>query len=334
MQTSLRGVQGGVNLEAQISLDVVHAALMIRPMCARLKNPFAFVVIVALVASCSRDPERVTVRNVESLIRDNHLQAAMQTADAYLKQHPDAVDLLRLRVIIALKADQLDFAATALQALPPGDHVMSQALRHRDVTVRTNAARLIAEYSITVEPQLLIRGLGDPVPAVRRYCAHVLGEKQERVAVRPLFHLLQDDNWFVRAEAASALGQIRDPRAAGWLARLLGDSDGFVRYSAAAALQDIAQPENREVLLTFYRQAGGERKLNIALALAKLAEPAALESLTNAVTDENVDVRRRVAEALGDYGPSAATNALDLLLNDRDPEVREQAKRSLFRTRQ
>ena len=304
--------------------------MMISLMSARLSYLLALVVL----AACSRNSEHSTARKVEALIRDNHLKEAMQITDAYIAQHPDAVELLRLRVIIALKVEQLDFAVAALQALPQGDGVLAQALSHRDATVRSNAARLVAEYSIGVDPQLLIRGLSDPVSTVRRYCARELGRRRQPEAVKPLFRLLHDDNWYVRAEAGSALGLIGDPRAAGWLARLAGDGDGFVRFSAATALRQVACLENREVLLAFYDRAVGEQQLNVALALAKLAEPAALGRLTNAITNRDADVRRRVAEALGDYGPTAATNTLVLLLNDSDATVREEAGRSLLKVQQ
>jgi len=302
-------------------------------MSARRCNSSTLLVAAAILAACSRDPEHATARKIEMLMRDNQLQEAMQTAAAYVRDHPDAVDVLRLRVVIALKAEQFDFVAAALQALPSGDRVLAQALGHRDAGVRSGAARFIAERSLAIDPRLLIRGLSDAAPEVRRYCARRLGEQREREALKPLFRLLHDDNWFVRAEAATALGRIGDPRAAGWLARVAGDGDGFVRYSAATALREIACAENREVLLTFFHQVGGEQQLNIALALAKLAEPAVLEKLTSAITNSDVDVRRRVAEALGGYGPSPATNALALLTRDSDPNVREQAVRSLSKAR-
>jgi len=96
MNSSLRGVQRGVNLEAQISLDLVFAAMMISQMSTRLRGLFVFVVMIVVTVSCSRDPERATAHRVEALIRDNQLQAAMQTTDAYLEKHADAISLLRL----------------------------------------------------------------------------------------------------------------------------------------------------------------------------------------------------------------------------------------------
>jgi HEAT repeat protein len=308
--------------------------MMISSMSAGHKIPFVFVVLIAIIASCSRDPEHATVRKVEALIRDNHLQVAMQTADAYLEQHPDAIGLLRLRVIIALKARQIDAAVAGLQALPTGDPILTQALSHRDITVRSSAAQLAAEHAVSLESRFLIRSLSDPVPEVRSFCARALGLRRERSAVKPLFEILHDDNRFVRADAATALGRIGDSRSAGWLARTLDDGNWLVRDSAAEALREVACGENHDVLLTFFHRTAGEQQLNIALALAKLAEPAALGRLTNSVTDSTADIRRRVAEALGDYGPSATTNALVLMLEDADPNVREQAERSLSKVRQ
>ena len=334
MENSLRGVQRGVNLEAQNSLDLVSAAIMIIQMSTRLRGLFVFVVMIVVTVSCSRDPDRATARKVEALIRDNQLQAAMQTTDAYLEKHPGAISLLRLRVIIALKARQIDAAIVALQALPADDRVLAQALSGRDPAVRSSAAQLVAENTVPLEPRYLISGLSDPVPEVRSYCARTLGLRRERSAVKPLFEILHDDNRFVRAEAATALGRIGDPRAAGWLALVLDDSNWLVRDSAAEALRGVVSVENRDILLAFFHKTAGEQQLNIALALAKLAEPAALGPLTNAVTDSNADVRRLVAEALGGYESSVATNALVLLLKDPDVDVREQAEHSLLKVRQ
>ena len=302
---------------------------MIREMFTRPCNPFALAVVIAIIAACSREPGRATARRIEELIRDNQLQEAMQTANAYVRDHPESSDFQRLRVLIALKAEQFDLAATALKALPPGDRVLTQALTYRDAGVRSGAARFIAEQSIAIDSRTVIRGLSDSAPEVRRYSAREAGVRRERAAVKPLFRLLHDDNWFVRAEAATALGRIGDPHAAGWLAHILGDSDGFVRYSAATALREIACAENRKVLLTFFHRAQGEPQLIVALALAKLSEPSVLEKLTSAVTNSDVDLRRRVAEALGGYDLSATTNALALLSHDSDPNVREQAEHSL-----
>src|ERR1041384_3601709 len=86
MPCSLRGVQRGVNLEAQIALDLVLVPRMIGAMSARGYNSFALVVVVAIIAACTRDPEHAAVRRIEALIRENHLQEAMHAANACVRR--------------------------------------------------------------------------------------------------------------------------------------------------------------------------------------------------------------------------------------------------------
>src|SRR2546425_245148 len=76
MPCSLRGGQKGVNLEAQIALDVVREPTMIRAMLARRRHSLALILAVAFIAACSRNPDRVRAREIESLIRDDRLQEA------------------------------------------------------------------------------------------------------------------------------------------------------------------------------------------------------------------------------------------------------------------
>src|SRR5437660_1577927 len=70
-----------------------------------------FALIFVLLAGCSQSPERATIRSVESFMESDKpqdLQAALDTADAYLKLHPDSVNVLRARVMILLKADRAE----------------------------------------------------------------------------------------------------------------------------------------------------------------------------------------------------------------------------------
>jgi HEAT repeat protein len=290
-------------------------------------------IALLLLAGCAQNPERSTVRTANALMKDDRLQEAMDVVETYLKQHPDASEVLHLRVFILLKADRSEMAALAAARLPAGDPVLSLALRHRDPMVRSNAAKIIADEPSSVSLRALVAGLDDSVPTVRRYCARALGELKNPKALKPLFRLLHDDNWFVRAEAATALGKIGDPRAAGWVIYLLNDGDGFVQYSAMRAVRQLACESNRPLLLRALQKASANQQFGIAFALAKLHEPAALTPLMIGATHSNPDIRRYAAEALGDSALPAATNAVAKLLDDPELLVREQATRSLRRLR-
>lgn len=298
------------------------------------KKLIAWLLTTALALGCARTPEQASLRAARQLMQEGKLQDALNVVEQSLQQNPEAPELLRLRIFILLKADRPDLASLALQRIPANDPVLTLAIRTRDPSIRMNAAKLIADRPRSVDRSVLVAGLDDSLPDVRRSCAQALGKLRDPAAVRPLFRILHDDNWFVRAEAISALGKIGDPRAAGWLLQLLRDGDGFVRYKTALALRDVVTADQREMLLQEMNKARDiERQLNIAIALSKFQEPAALGPLTNAAEQDDADLRRHAAAALGAYATAAATNALTKLLIDPDPDVREQAAQSLQRIR-
>ena len=287
------------------------------------------VMIVLLFAGCARSPERAALGKANALLDEGRVQAALDTVQDYLRQHPDSAPLLRMRVVVLLRQEQIDLAALALQKLPGGDPILAEILRHRDRIVRENAAKLIAVQPNADNFHEIVRALDDQDPAVRRYCARALGRLGNPSALKPLFQLLSDDNWFVRAEAATALGRIGDDRAVGWLVQLLSDQDGYVRYSATSALHALAKESSRSLLLRTLESAGSADQFWIAVALAKLHDPAVLIPLTNVVQSKDVDVRRLAAEALGECGLAAGTNALAVLIQDPDRSVREQAQAAM-----
>jgi HEAT repeat protein len=291
----------------------------------------ALLVIVLLFAGCARNPEQVALRQANKLLDEGQIHAAADTVEAYLHEHPDSVPLLRLRVVVLLRAEKLDLAAIALQQVPAGKSLTAELLRHRDRIVRENAAKLIAEQPQAADFPAIVRALEDSDPEVRRDCARALGQLANPSALKPLFRLLSDDNWFVRAEAATALGKIGDARAIGWLIQLLGDTDGYVRYSATGALYQLATPSSHPLLLRALAATALANQFGIAVALARLHDPAALAPLGNAVKNNDAEIRRRAAESIGECGLAEGTNALALFLMDPDPAVREQAQEAIRR---
>ena len=311
------------NFSHHESLHTYRGAFLKRMRCAITS-------ILVLLLGCGRSPEQNALRTANSLLKENQPQAALDTVQSCLQEHPGSQELLRMRVLILLKQEAFDSAVAALRSLPSSGPALAQALRHRDPSVRSGAARLIAERSIAVDRRDMIRGLEDASPAVRRYCAIAFGKRRDITAIKPLFRLLHDDDWFVRAETAKALGTMGDPRAAGWLVLLLNDPDGFVRFCAARSLREVAGPSNRDLLVAALGRASASQRFDLAVALAKLREPSSLGPLTNALNSVDANQRRRAVQALGDHCPSEATNALARLASDPDPTVREWAAISLL----
>lgn len=291
----------------------------------------ALLMSVLLLAGCARTPEQAALNQANKLLDDGQVRAASDTVEAYLQKHPDSAALLRMRVVVLLRAEKPDLAAQALQQVPAGKLLTAELLRHRDRIVRENAAKLIADQPNAGDFREIVRALEDSDPEVRRDCAHALGQLGNPAALKPLFRLLSDDNWFVRAEAAIALGKMGDARAIGWLVQLLPDMDGYVRYSATSALYDLATPSSHPLLLRALAATPPAHQFGIAVALARLHDPAALAPLGNAVKNNDVEVRRRAAAALGECGLAEGTNALAIFLMDPDPAVRALAQKAIDR---
>ncbi len=286
-------------------------------------------ILIVLFAGCAKSPERAALNRANTLLDQGNVQAARDTVEHYLRQHPDSALLLRMRVVVLLRGAQLDQAALAMQQVPAGRSIIPEILRHRDRVVREGAAKLISDHPHANDFHELVRALDDPDFWVRGYRAHALGKVGNPAALKPLFRLLTDDNWFVRAEAAAALGKLGDIRAVGWLVQLLADSDGNVRYSATRALYELATEPARPLLLRALELAAPPQQFDIAIALARIHDPAALKPLADAVQNKDPEVRRLAARSLGECGLAEGTNALTVLLGDTDPTVREQAQTAI-----
>jgi HEAT repeat protein len=291
----------------------------------------ALLMAVLLFAGCARTPEQSALSQVNKLLDDGQIHAASDKVEAYLQKYPNSAALLRMRVVVLLRAEKPDLAALALQQVPPGKSLTAELLRHRDRIVRENAAKLVANQPNASDFREIVRALEDSDPEVRRDCARALGQLGNSAALKPLFRLLSDDNWFVRAEAAIALGKIGDARAIGWLIQLLPDPDGYVRYSATAALYDLATASSHPLLLHALASTAPAQQFGIGVALARLHDPVALVPLVNAVKNNDVEIRRRAAEALGECGLAEGTNALAVFLMDPEPTVRAQAQKAIDR---
>ena len=91
---------------------------------------------VLLSAGCARSPEQVALRQANKLLDEGQIHAAADTVEAYLHEHPDSAPLLRLRVVVLLRAEKPDLAAVALQRVPAGKSLTAELLRHRDRAIR------------------------------------------------------------------------------------------------------------------------------------------------------------------------------------------------------
>src|SRR5579871_4629951 len=89
-----------------------------------------------LLIGCKRSPEQAAVKTANALLDEGHIKTALTLVDESLLQNPDSASLLRMRVVLLLRAGDLSAASAALQKIPAGKSITGELLRHRDHVVR------------------------------------------------------------------------------------------------------------------------------------------------------------------------------------------------------
>lgn len=288
-----------------------------------------FALVVALALGCGQGAESPVARSLQSLIEADQVASALDLAERYLQEHPDDPAVQYWRFVALLKMERLPAATRALAEMADSAGALERAFRSSDDMVRVAAMRLVAETGMVVDRAWLMRGLNDPVSAMRRYSVKALGKARDRSALRRLFALCRDEDWSVRAEVADAFARIGDERAVGWLIWLLNDSDGYVRHRAEVALLELVTEQHRAFLERRLAGGGLLQQLPIAAALLRLNASAGERVFEEAVKHPEAMVRLRTARLLSALGEPRFTNWLYRLKHDVDPQVREQAARGL-----
>ena len=126
--------------------------------------------------------------------------------------------------------------------------------------------------------------------------AIALGEIGDPVAIKPLSHLLSDENSGVRWEAAEALGKIGKP-ALDVLITALKDEDDDLRWRAAIALGDINEPDAIEPLISTLGDSDSYMRSRAAKAVSRYGKQA-IEPLVRAFCSGDKLIRTGVVEAL------------------------------------
>lgn len=174
--------------------------------------------------------------------------------------------------------------------------------RSEDLTTPgEQAARaLVSIGSPAFEPVLATLGGGSWI--ARRNAAWALGAFDDRRAVSPLLHALEDAQARVREQAAWALGALDDPRAVAALAAALRDTDEQVREQAAWALGAIGDRGGVDALVGALKNASPRVREQAAWALGAIGDSSASQALLPLLKDADVRVRRQAAWAIGAIG--------------------------------
>ena len=120
-----------------------------------------------------------------------------------------------------------------------------KSLKDKDRRVRWSAVIVLGNMEDKRAVKPLIKVLkNDEKWEVRLRAAEALGNLGSlgyKKAVKPLIAALKDERLVIRAEAALSLGYIRNPRAIEPLIDILGEEDGTLQENAAIALRKITK---------------------------------------------------------------------------------------------
>ena len=222
--------------------------------------------------------------------------------------------------------------------------VLTEALQHKDETVRMLAAETLDEigFPARISTSALISALRDECMYVRNYAASALGNigPEARAATPALLISLRDQSSSVRWSACEALGQI-DASAkyvVPAMIKMVQDTDSQVRWQAVGVLRQYgeaaaaATPVLRASLL---QDSDSSVRWNSAEALAAVNPDGdvSIPALMTATEDKDPSVRRFAARGLGSLGTTAgpATRRLREMLDDRDVGVRIAAAGALWK---
>jgi HEAT repeat protein len=216
--------------------------------------------------------------------------------------------------------------------------VLIEALAHKDVQIRRNAAEALRGYEQHAQPAipLLIRALSDTHPRVRVGAAQTLAFLPPQIGgiIAPAIHLLADASHEVFLEIVSRLAFIgrRASPAAPAIVRRLANFKRRDRADINHALSMFG-PDAVPALAELLKSSNVRKRWLAVEALGEFFPycPAAIAALMAAFQDADIRVRQRATVALRLYGPEAelAIPSLVDLLQSPNAKLRGAAARAL-----
>jgi len=212
-----------------------------------------------------------------------------------------------------------------------------KALRHKDLDVRSEAAKALVRIGEPAVEQL-VQALGYGDSDLRSVTVRVLGEIGGARALEPLTYALKDENVNVRIYATEALGKVGDARSVEPLIQAFVKKDEYldVRKYAAEALVSIGQPAVDPLIQALKDEKASVRVLT-AVDLGRIGDSKGVDPLIQALQDKDWQVRKEAAWALGNIGDPRAVEPLTCALKDarslmdQDKEVRLEASNALIK---
>jgi hypothetical protein len=155
-----------------------------------------------------------------------------------------------------------------------------------------------------------------------------LGRSRDMRALKPLLHLLGDENRSIRETSVRALGSLGD-EAVEPLIESLGNQDWHIRMGSAIALRIIGDSRGVEPLIRALSDENRFVRREAAKSLGRIGDRRAAEPLISVLEDMDIGVRIRAAAALGKIADPKAIDPLTHALSDRNPEFQEAAVEAL-----
>lgn len=128
-----------------------------------------------------------------------------------------------------------------------------------DPLVRATIVDTLAAFNTPLASQVMVAGLNDTDPIVRRKCCHGLGERADTAAIEPLARTLREDETMdVRVAATKALGKIQSPEALKALTAALEDRDPALQFAAVQSVKQLSGQDFGGDVRAYLQYAQGE----------------------------------------------------------------------------
>lgn len=290
-----------------------------------LRVLFSLLLILG-VAGCSR-PGDSAAGQAHRLLEAGRFEEARTLIDSALRGVPDSPSLRQERLHLALLLGQPEIAAAEARQilrLNPKSQPYRRPLEDRLPAVRANALKALAldPPDRPAPAKLILSGLRDPDPTVRREAAEATRILEPGEASKILRLAAKDSDWLTRATAARLIGQRADPSFIPDLFTMLQDSDSYVRRFARRSLLELAGKARPEAYLASLKSSDRTTQIVAALALVRLQDGRGAEVLLAEIGNPLGIERVECVKAASKLVDPRVVPTLRISADDKDPEVR------------
>jgi len=254
-------------------------------------------------------------------------QASIDALNKKIQSDSEFLKMERAQVVIYLHLERADLASVVYADIlhaTPGDSVVADTLKDKDVVIRTGAVRVLGLEGKPDAIPALVTATKDDDKDVRRAAVSALGSIKDPATLDPLVAALKDSYWFVRSEAAEALGREKDQRAIKPLLDAVIDEDSNVESSAESSLLVLSQASNANADEFANRLNDPNQKIVMisAVCLAVMHDPRSVPVLIKLSSSSDLTTRLQALKGLGETGDPSAIPILRKTLTETDVNVR------------